>query len=174
MGAQKGSTMLAVLVVFLVISLLLLSMLQLANVDRKMSRNYTTLLQSRQAVDGGVVWACEQTYNRLQATAGSGPLPDLPVSALAGNQTISGPPNQTTCRILGEGVKLLVQGNNYCIYGFTCEGCCHGVFQTATVRVRYDFLNLYDYSVKPPLFDRRIFTDHGRIVSYQQVNNEGP
>lgn len=168
MGSEKGSILLAVSVIFLIIGLLLLSVLELAIIERKMSRNYTYLLQARQAVDGGVARTCQLTLSSLQAGAGSEALPGLPVSA-TGSQVIGNPSGQVTYRILGEGVKLVVQGSNYCIYAFNCEGCNHGVVQTASVKVRYGFSNHYNYLFGYPRFDRRNFTDQGRITHYELV-----
>jgi len=166
-GSEKGSILLAVSVIFLIIGLLLLSVLELASIERKMSRNYTDLLQARQAVDGGVARTCQLTLSSLQAGAGAEALPGLPVGANTGSQVIGDPSGQVSYRIRGEGVKLAVQGSNYGIYAFSCEGSSHGVVQTASVKVRYGFSNIYKYTSGYPLFDHRIFNDQGRVTYYQ-------
>jgi len=168
MGSQKGAALVIVLVAFMIISLLLFGMLDIAAVERKMSRNNTALLQARQAVDGGVAWACEQTYQCLQTEASSKHLPRLPVGSSVGNQAISVHDYQLSYRILNDGVKLIEKGNGYCVYEFACEGCSRGVVQNASVRVRYRYSKHYR---KENGTQVRVFIDHGKIIYYRPVDN---
>jgi len=167
--SEKGSALVAVLVGFLVISLVLLNMLEIAGMDRKMSINTTALLQARQAVDGGIAWACEQTYNNL-LDSGTQVLPDVPVGASLAPVTIGSGSNEASYQIVGDGVELDYQGSNYCIYKFGCEGSCRGATQNALVKVKYRFISHYHYVAGKPVLDGRTFMDHGKIESYQPLN----
>lgn len=171
MDWEKGSILLPVLVVFMIISLLFLSIMEIAIMERKMSKNCTSFLQASQALDGGIDWTCEQTYFNLQTYSSSEVLPDLVLSTADGRIDLNVPSAESSYRVLGQGVKLIDEGYDYCIYEFSCEGSCRGVIQKAKVKVRYDYTEIYCGSILIPLFNRRVFADHGRIIDYMVVNH---
>jgi|GEM_PF-3193508 len=170
MWSNRGAALLAVLVGIFVISLIMLSILRIAAMDRRMSSNNTALLQARQAVDGGIAWACAQTYENLQDASEIKALPGVPVGASLAPVSIGNGPNMPTYKILGNGVSLYRQGNNYCVYRFGCEGSWHGTTQNALVTVEYRFTNHYNYGTGEPVFIGRTFTDRGKLKSYQPLN----
>lgn len=172
MDSNKGSTLLAVLVAFLIIILVLMNLLEIAGIERKMSVNNTALLQARQAVDGGVAWACEQTYDVLAEGLNVKALPVNPVNASSTPVVIGASAYQASFRILGAGVKLIQADGGSCTYEFGCEGSCRGATQNASVRVKYRFIELTHDEAGAEVFDRRVFADHGRIMNYQPLNTE--
>lgn len=170
MRSSRGAALLAVLVGICVISLIMLSILRIAGMDRRMSSNNTALLQARQAVDGGIAWACAQTYKNLQDAAGKKELPVVPVGASLAPVAMGDGPNMPSYKILGDGVKLYREGSNYCVYRFGCEGSWHGTTQNALVTVEYRFTNHYLNGAGEPVFIGRTFTDRGKLESYRPLN----
>lgn len=171
MESQKGSTLLAVLVGFLIISLVMISLLKIASMERKMSANSMALLQARQAVDGGIAWASERTYSALVSSSAVEVLPALPLDDSMAPVMMGESAGRASYKLLDDGVKLVQQGSDFCVYEFGCEGSCRGIIQNASVRVRYQFEDRYHYEAGTRIFDGRTFADHGKIIYYQPLNS---
>lgn len=169
--SEKGSTMLAILVAFFAISILLISLITIAGMERKMSTNSLALMQARQAVDGGVAWVCEQTYQELVMGANLTTLPVYPVGASAEPVAIGSDADRAAYKILENGAKLVQQESDSCTYEFCCEGSSRGACQNARVKVTYKITTFYHDEGGDPVFDHRTIDDHGKIVTYSAINN---
>lgn len=172
MEAEKGSTLLAVLVAFLIMIIMLLGVLQVAGMERNMSTNNVNLLQARQAVDGEVARACERTYARLAADSHIKLLPENPVAVSTDWVVIGDSSDGIAYRIVGDGVRLISRDSTSCTYSFGCEANCRGAVQNVLVEVKYSFTESSHDVAGDEEFDSRVFTDHGRIIKYQPLNGE--
>lgn len=167
----RGSIMIAVLMVFLLVSFLGIATLEIGMMESKSSHYAAETQQAQQAVDAGVDWGLENIYAELTLPENL-TAEDLPSTLLCGNQTINLDVDGKVCEAsIGEVVKLTGQAEEtgLCTYRFTSTGLFNHACQRATVEATYYFSGGYSSfnTDGEAVFIPRQYLNRGEISCYQ-------
>lgn len=170
-GYERGSIMLMVLFLFLLVSFLGVSAVELGVMEVKSSHYDFAAGQAQQAVDAGVDWGLERIYaelnlpvNLITAT--------LPSQLNCSNQVMGLNVADKTCAVsIGEVTNITNQSNDpgSCTYEFTSSGIFESACKRVTVKATYYFTGGYEYlntdgSIS---FMPREYQNRGDIIYYQ-------
>ncbi|WP_054692615.1 hypothetical protein [Syntrophomonas palmitatica] len=168
---QQGYIVPLLMILSFIISILLISLLQVAYFDRRIEHNSLEIMQAQQAADGGAAWACEKISANLLAAQNQESLPLKPLQAVVVPVDIGNAADQVNFTIPEPGAKLVDSGADYGVYEFNSSGVYKNTRKVINVRVKYSFINHYKMDAGGnALFQSRTFLDHGKIISYKFVN----
>lgn len=170
---NRGSIMLVVLMLFLLVSFLGIATLEIGLMEFKSSHYAAEMQQAQQAVDAGIDWGLENIYAELTLPANL-IAESLPSPLLFGNQTTYLDVDGKTCEAsIGEVIKLTEQRDDIslCTYNFTSTGLFGGACQKATIEVTYYFTGGYQYANSDGSisFMPRQYLNRGEVNYYQKT-----
>lgn len=170
---QRGSIMLAVVMIFLLVSFLGFAVIELGLMEYKSSCYDYQAVQAQQSVDAGVDWGLENIYAEL-VLPDNLIVPTLPVNLTCGSRTIWLNAGESLCEInIGDIVSRSVQTGlpGSCTYEYTVTAMYEGACRKATVQSVYYFNGGYQYidSEGSLSFMPREYLNGGQISCYQTL-----
>lgn len=169
LGSENGSIMVVILLVFMITSILAISLLNTGMMESKSSRFTGNLLQAQQGADAAVEWGLESIFMELNQPENL-EIYELPLQLGCGNHTLD--IGHQGCRAaIGEVTKIGEAGMepNQCVYGFTASAEFQGSHREVKVEVTYGFSGGYEIIVEDgnSEFMPRSYLDRGKISSCQ-------
>lgn len=170
---QRGSILLTVVMIFLLVSFLGFAVIELGLMEYKSSRYDYHAIQAQQSVDAGVDWGLENICAELVLPENLS-APTLPVHLACGNRTIWLNAGDSLCEInIGDIVNQSVQTGSpgSCTYEYTVTAMYEGACRKATVQSVYYFNGGYQY-IDPEgslSFMPRAYLNGGQISWYQTL-----
>lgn len=169
LGSEKGSIMVVALLVFMITSILALSLLNTGIMESRSSRFAGSLLQAQQGADAAVEWGLESIYMELNQPENL-EIYELPLRLECGNHTLD-IGSQGCQAAIGDVIKIGEVGTepNQCVYGFTASADFNGTHREVQVEATYGFSGGYEIIGENgnPEFMPRSYLDRGHISSCQ-------
>jgi len=168
---ERGSIMIMVLIMFLLVSFLSVAAVELGLMEFKSSHYDFQAGQAQQAADAGVDWGLEEIYTELTRPANL-ELPSLPSLLTCSRQTMYLDVGKKTSEVsIGEVMNKNSQSTaaGSCTYEFTSTGIFEGAYRKVTVQAAYDFTGGYQYTNSDGKisFMPREYLNRGKIIFYQ-------
>jgi len=169
--SECGSIMIMALMIFLIISVLGTTIVEVGIMEYRSSHYEFEAQQSRQAADAGVDWGLELVYGELNQVDNLN-IENLPSRLNCGNAEMNLAVDDDSCEVaIGEVVKVNELGTqpNACTYQFTSMAMFGGARRAVKVQVTYQFSGGYAF-VSPEgnaSFAAREYLDRGKIISYE-------
>lgn len=163
--------MLTVLIMFILVSLLGVSALELGLMEVKSCHYDNEAGQAQQAADAGVDWGLEQIYAELILPANL-IITSLPSRLICSNQTMYLNVGDKNCEVrIGEVINItsLSGAAGTCTYEFTSTGIFEGACKKLTVQATYYFAGGYTFTDIDGnvSFMPREYQNRGEIIYYQ-------
>lgn len=170
--SERGSIIIMTLMIFLIISVLGTTIVELGIMEYKTSRYELESQQARQAADAGVDWSVERIYSELSQ-------PDnliiekLPTQLNCSNGTTTLAVGEESCAITIGNVKRVdpeTMGDS-CTYEFISAAIFEGARRAVQVRVIYNYSGGYDFpdSEGNLSFMPRTYLNRGKIISCETI-----
>ncbi len=168
---ERGSIMIMVLIMFLLVSILSIATIELGIMEFKSSHYDFQAGQAQQAADAGVDWGLEKIYAELTLPANL-VVPSLPSPLTCSRQTMYFDVGEKTSEVsIGEVMNKTSQSAaaGSCTYEFTSTGIFEGACRKVTVQAAYDFTGGYQYTNSDGKisFIPREYLNRGKIIYYQ-------
>jgi len=169
LSSEKGSIMVFILLVFMITSILAMSLLNTGIMESKSSRFANNLLQAQQGVDAAVEWGLESIFMELNQPENL-EIYKLPLQLGCGNHSLSIGPQG--CQAAIGNVTQIAEADtepNQCVYGFTAFAEFQGSRRDVQVEATYCFSGGYEIVGEDgnPEFVPRSYLDRGQISSCQ-------
>lgn len=169
---ETGGLLLVALMFLLVITLLAITITDVAWMDFKCSQNDFTGQQAQQAADGGIELAEEKIFQELNQLENL-QAETLPQILSCGNLLVS-IPSQTepiTVAIGGITYNAVLSDSGSCSYEFTSRGEFRNASKVISVVVSYHFIGGYSHTEADGTvsFVPREYLDRGQIISYRAI-----
>ena len=170
-GYERGSVLLMVLIMFILVSFLSIAAVDLGLMEVKSSHYDFEAGQAQQAADAGVDWGLEKIYAELTLPANLA-IASLPSRLICSNQTMYLNVDDKTCDIsIGEVINKTSPSTaeGLCTYEFTSTGIFEGACKKLTVQATYYFTGGYTYinAFGATSFMPREYQNRGEIIYYQ-------
>lgn len=172
-GDQRGYTLVLVLILMDLVLLMILSVADIALMERSTSVSSRDMEQAFQLAEGAAYLGMEQSYALLADDYRSVEI--LPACIVLPQTVFTDHAGGKTLHMRLQHPRLVEQSSDGCIYEMICQGTCGPAEYKLKVEVGYEYLQCYTEVYRedgsPPLmsFSHREHLDRGNFIKFERL-----